>query len=52
MSFILIPADVFESILDSVSENTDAGFVIDCDVPDEIIPALDYILWNQLDDEE
>jgi hypothetical protein len=25
---------------------------MDCDVPDEVIPALDYILWNRLGEEE
>jgi hypothetical protein len=52
MSLVLVSADVLESILALVSENTDAGFVIDCNVPDELIPALDFILWNQLDEEE
>ena len=52
MSFVLIPADILESMLDSVITNDEAGFVMDCDVPDEVIPALDYILWNRLGEEE
>ena len=52
MSLVLIPADVLESMMDSVISNDEAGFVMDCDVPDEVIPALNYILWNQLCDEE
>ena len=52
MSLVLIPADVLESMLDSVITNDEAGFVLDCDVPDEVIPALDYILRNQLDAED
>ena len=42
MSLVLIPADILESMLDSVITN-ETGFVMDCDVPDEVIPALDYI---------
>ena len=52
MSLVFIPADVLESMLDSVITNDKAGFVMDCDVPDEVIPALDYIFWNQLCEEE